>query len=573
MSTYNQDYINDFEEKEYLEVLNNSNTMIRIVNNYVNRYNENTTINGRDVTLKESLDHYILKRIESNRSFLYSNEMKNYLKLFATIYNKDSSEMNTNVVFKNESIREKIIEIYFKNKRDAIIKKWNDNSKKTKDIMKKIKNNETISQDELNYISSFITRLRTSNTNDLMKYIFGKMRRTNLKFSYQVQDLVLSFIRYFYGEEELKGVRYTICDKFGDTEIKSPGVSSSNKNIIRMGKSYFNNINLHSIEDSKVERKRTGSDITFFMIVAFHEITHQLQRKRIRNEQFDNHGMGYIMSVVLNRELKDYVCNHDTNEIEMDANEFGWRKCKDFYEKYFEGVEKEQLISNCKTNISTSRMRRAFAFKKDSNDRFIPTARYDVENMRQIIIKNPKYLETFPMLKKFFTERGVRTSFLGDGEISNSFTGMDFIEYFFENNGIPILINIIKEDRITERKAQGIIKNLMYYMKEQLVNISNLKYLVENESCGEYKNKEEFTENFSNRIRASLLKKSMQFFKDSLPLIEIIASKYPSTVDTIKQYMEYVRRSIVSRSNELQDMLDDTTKRRANVISNINLKI
>ena len=577
MKLYNENYIDDFTEKEYLETLSDNGKLFKLANDYLLRYkSDSKDLDGRTIMFKESLEHYILKRISEDESFIDSNEMKNYLKLFATVYNTNSSEMNTIIIFKDEKIREKIIDKYFKGKRDNIIVKWNENSRKVKSIVKKIQYFDKISQQELDYTCNYLGRLRTNNEdtiNIMMRFIFGRMRDSDLKFSSHVQEFVLSYLPFFYNENEIKDVRYVLCDRYEQDRKNNPGVSSANQSIVRMNKTVFKNVNIRSIEDSKVERKRIGSDITFFMIVAFHEITHQLQRKRMRYRKFDNHGMGYIMCTVLNSELNDYVCNHDTTEIEMDANEFGWMKCEEFYKKFYEGIDKEKLLENCRTNTKTSRMRRSFAFKKDSNDKYIPTPRYDVEKLRQCIVKNPKYLEMFPMLKKFFTEKGVRVSFLGDGNVSNSYTGMDFIRYFFENNGIPVLIKVIETEKINEEMAQGIVKNMMYYMKEQLQNINNLKYLINNKSYGDYNNMEEFNEEFANRIRASLLIKSMQFFKDSLPLIEVLSSKYPNIVDIIKRYIKYVQRNIEVGCNELNDMLDDKTRKRAEVLSSIVIKI
>ena len=329
---------------------------------------------------------------------------------------------------------------------------------------------------------------------------------------------------------------------------------------------------MSSIEDSKVERKRMGTDFTFFMIVMFHELTHQVQRKRSKLNYFDNQGLARIIMIILNNQYSDYECNHDTTEIEIDANEQGWKKCEEFYSKFYGGLNKDELLRNCYVNVHTSKARRTFALKKDANNMIYTAEMYDIEKLTECIKKNPAYLDEYPMLRKFYTERGLRYGFLGDSDMSNKSVGLAFINYFFEKNGIPGLIKIINSRKITDKEATNVVRNIFYYIRNNLHSIDGLKYITDRMSYGEYKNHEEFNIDVSNKLRIAYLKKAIIYLKKSLPLLEIISKEYPKTIDEIKYYIKEMQNRITTKTDELKNMLDEDTLRKIESISKVQLR-
>jgi hypothetical protein len=87
--------------------------------------------------------------------------------------------------------------------------------------------------------------------------------------------------------------------------------------LIFMNREMFKNADFDSIEDSNKSYKKTGSDFTFMMIVAYHEMTHQLQKVKTKAYNLTDQGYMYLTHNILNGELCDYRKNHDNDDIEI----------------------------------------------------------------------------------------------------------------------------------------------------------------------------------------------------------------------------------------------------------------
>lgn len=460
--------------------------------------------------------------------------MHNYIEFIERIYENDNSELNTNIVFKDETIKNEILNKYAFSVKNTLEEQIINNNNKCMLIIKKIALGEDLSQLELDYVCSYISRLRSPlNEYDiLLKFIFGKMRETNLKFSYQVQYLVLSYIPYFYGAN-LENVRYVIGNKNNNKMLNGPGLSYSN--YIAVNKRIFVNVNISSIDNSSVERLSVGNDITFFMVFAFHEMTHQYQKMHALSTNYNDDGMAYIISVIMNRNLNDYRLNHDSSESEINANYYGWEKSKEFYQKFYSGLNRELLLDNCDKNKNTSNARRAFAYKIDSNGDYLPHYQYDVVNIVKIIENNPHYLEIFPMLKTFFNNKGrIKYHFMLENDMTTPIA-YEFCFAFFNLGGIEFLINNINDIELDDRKINNLLTNCFNYINLTYKKISDLSYALEKNNVDEYINSE-----FNKEIVDILSKKYLKFALSSYDKFVVLLNKIVVLYPNEWQYINNV---------------------------------
>lgn len=553
---YNNNYINTFDISYYKYYLNNQEELDKLKKAYINKYNLNKTIEVRDILFKESLDHYILKQITDDYSFLYSKEMTNYIKYIISIYNYNSLELTTNIVFRNKKIKDNILNIYLSKYKDNIERKRLENSELYDKIINKINNKENITQNELDYVAEFIANIKNLNLEGykiFLKYVFGDMKNTNLVFSIQVQDAVLAYLPFYY-KDGVTNVRYVLGDTDFSFDIKGPAHSTGISNYIAVNRNIFKNIDYKSIENSNVERLKIGNDITFFMIVAFHELTHQVQKLNCKSSIYDDMGMGYIIKLILNKKNSDYKINHDSDEIEIKANEVGWKKCVSFYNDFYSGKDKDRLVRNCIVNNNTSKARRAFSYKLDNNKNKVPYSDYDIKNLVSIINSDKSIIEKYPMLKNFFNpDTGViRLSCMYNFNIYTKSTGKEFINYFYNNNGINAMINHLNNKKLSNEQVIYLINNLTYFILDNLnKKIDDILYVLNHKSSGEYRNSEDFSlENSLNLIKRYYIQ-SCKHYELVKPLLDKIYFMYPDkkVQDLINHQKQWIEEGIIKKAN------------------------
>lgn len=540
---YNEDYILIFNAIEYEEALNNNAKLSKLENAWLNKYTSpnEVKIDVMDVLFKESLDHYVLKMIKHDESFINTKRFINYLNMIIHIYNKNKIEFNTNIVFRDQKIKEKIFDKYFNKKTlESYIMQKNSYCDELIERINKINNgaqNINIAQEELNYVCEYLAKLRIYGLeeNDIvLKYLFGKIKYSNLKLSFQAQDFILMILPYFY-KENVNNVRIVLGDTKNGRKIHI-GASDGVRKLISFEKQYFSNIITNSIADSNTERTK-GTDITFFMIVAFHELTHQVQKEKATKKYYDDQGMSYIIKKILNDTFKDYNINHDTDDIEIDANEKGWHKCCEFYGKYYSGKEKTQLIKNCYINEHTSMIRRLFAYKKDNNDNYLPHYEYDILNIVQIIKNNPNYLKNFPMLKCFFNDNGdLDIMFLTNYDFTMYETAKEYIEYVFNNGQIKDIIPYIKEKKLTNDQIQKLITNLYQYISNNCIKKEKLNYVINHNSVGEYRNLVQLDEELAETLGKMYYSKAQNANVMVDNIFDEIVHNYPEFEKQIEQF-------------------------------------
>ncbi len=567
MKEYNEEYIACFSEDKYKNILQDNNVLnllIPLINKYTNKYDGNCKIDGEDIIFKESLDHYILKQLQENPSFINTVEMRNYAEFIARIYRENSIEVNTNVVLKNEKYRNLIIDKYLKDRKQSLNMDYNfqKNNAILKNIFEKMERNYTITQQEVDFAAEFIAKSRNKNLEEnkiFLKYVFGQMKNTDLKFSCRIQDAVLSYLPFYYSNNLVSNTRYTLCDTYQGRELNGPGFSCGP--VVVFNKNYFQNVNLKSIEDSNKERLVSGNDITFFMIVAFHEITHSLQMINAKSTVLNDSGLGYIFHSILTKDLNDYSYNHNSDIIEIEANKQGWDECRNFYSIFYSGPDKETLNRNCYVNSITSKLRRLFSSKKDSKDNYYSYEEYDMNNLSSILIKNPKYIEEYPMLREIFSENGqFKLDFLLNNDLYTNENCMMVLDNFFLTNGVTSMSKYLDRNKLSDDKISHLITNINYYILRRLDARDDLNYVIRHKSFGQYRHIKELSEEKAQEIGNYHYKKGLEAYKKAIPLLEKIKKLYSKESyyvdDTIKRINRAINKNN-SNNSELQAMIDE----------------
>ena len=553
------DYSQTFDEKKYKEYLEDKNKLCVITESYINRYNDNYKTDVNNILFKESLDCYIFNKLKNEPDFIKNNSkyMSNYIIHIIKICNSDNLEFTTNILFRDKNIRNIIYDKYLYNNKSFIENSIEKNNNRYDFIINKIKNKHDVSQDELNFIANYIYRVRNpklDGVRDFIKFLFGDIKNTNLKMNYAVLDGLLSYLPFYYGDG-VTNVRYCLGDLDNGKVIDGPGHSSGRFNYIAVNRSKFKDVDLKSIKDSSVERLKQGSDITFLIVFAFHEITHKLQAKNSISKYYNNYGVSMIISKILNKNYSDYYRNHDSDEVEIMANEVGWQKSENFYHEYYTGKDKTTLINNCYINKNTSSARRVFATKTDKNNKEYYYSNYDIEKLKELIKKNPKYLSEYPMLKQFFSDDGqkILLSYMYKSNIWNKPTGIEFISYFFNNNGINAMINFLEKKKLSDEYVINLISNIYYFIDKSFNNIDLIDYVIEHESLGEYKRSIDSLDlNKAEKLKFQHYSIAVKNKEKVKPLLYKLKELYPNHTKYIEQSCTFLEGKIGNYKKKLE---------------------
>lgn len=559
---YNAEYITTFKNSEYEALLNDSSKLDRIKESWLNRNNPDYKIEVLDILKKESLDHYVTKQLIDNPSFINTKQMHNYMVYINDLCQKSNMQFITNIIFLNKNTSEKILNKFFSLYKDRINIRIDNMCSKLNSIIAKMQKNELVTQEELEIIARFFAdskRYTVPEYKIFIKYVFSKLAVSDLKFTTPVQNAVLAYLPLFY-QSNIMNVRFVLGNTDRGNEIKGPGHSSTASNYVALNKKVFQNVNMKSIEDSKVERKNIGSDISFFMIVAMHELVHQIQKKAAHNKNYNDMGMGYIINKTLNRINDDYLRNHDSDEIEICANERGWEKCAEYFSKFADKEVYPDLYSNCYKNHVVAGQRRIFSNKKDSNGVTKLYSIYDITELIKIVRNNPDIREEYPMLKIFFTEKGyVDVSFMYCGDFYVEPAAREFITYFYDNNGVAALLKKLSKVRIRDNEVSHIINNVFYILHDKFKTYDKLSYMLKFKNQGEYRLNPLMDDAIAKEMSIKNFKSALENYMEVKKLFDYLKMNYPSQKNFVDQATGYLEKDIERCSIKL-DLIDEVNK-------------
>lgn len=601
---YNEKYIRDFDETEYLKYLSDRNALKEIADAYINQYD--TPTYDCTIAFKESLDHYILKQINSNADFIKKPQFKNYLDYINYIFsNRISSgnnqlEYNTNVVFLNENSRKLILSFYDQNTQNKLKKIIEQNENRIKIISNKMAKKEKLSQMEFDFIGDYLYTKKDFNSpiySNYIEYVLNEMQyNPQLSNSPQVIAGYIAYLPKFFGDgcensrilltngysNNHSSILPSVLDNIVKQEkgknqyeqtIKYMGLYSSGDKYISISKRELLDLSLTSDKSLDLSRTLKHRDLYWISMVCFHELAHQYQTRHMEDKKFNSSGFSMILKrLMINKE--DYNNNHDSYEMEIEADEISWEKMS-YYIRTFR-LEKAmttdkpdilEQMKKCQKNQKAVYSRRTFLTKK-----FSQKADYFKEDIQRINdnfkISNKyatylkKMRERYPMLQGLFTENGqIKTSIILDENITskdmtgieNNIIGSEISNYIL-TYGYDTLKGHIKQDNLTEEQIRNLMMNIYntYHLDKMYIRALNEVDL------NQYA---ETAHNFDlNNIREKYLERFTRIAKlvyKERELVHIIKDRYPTY--NIEQFAD--PKYAISNYNDMFNYLYDSSNR------------
>ncbi len=434
---YKKEYISDYSIDDYNRYLNSPSNLAILKNNYFKRYAENSSnYDGYYHALKESLDHYVLKRIEENPQFLGGTQGQNYLNHIINIIRIEKAEIYNNIAVRT-IIRDPNLRKYLINKVSYnLIDEYNNVVNKINAIKVKIERNILVTQYELDTICAFVVDSRDSDDEmytSLIKYIYNNLnhplcKQNGLHCSLQVINAIFNYVPLFARDnfEKFKqngfdptGTRFYIVDDYHTNKYNKYGTSCGSKKHIIFSKEKIKNLKFGSIESAAATfnflscnqgNKKFQYDYCSLILIAAHELVHQFQNHESKKMNINSTGFMYAVREILDQTLDDYCRNHDNEDIEINATEIGWNICQQFFKKILrEGKDRDRLISRAIINEKGTTGRYAFALKRESNGSRTIKDEYDYRHLNEIMSdpeKRKRYFSMYPMLRKIYNDDG-----------------------------------------------------------------------------------------------------------------------------------------------------------------------
>lgn len=601
---YNEKYIRDFDETEYLKYLSDRNALKEIADAYINQYD--TPTYDCTIAFKESLDHYILKQINSNADFIKKPQFKNYLDYINYIFsNRISSgnnqlEYNTNVVFLNENSRKLILSFYDQNTQNKLKKIIEQNENRIKIISNKMAKKEKLSQMEFDFIGDYLYTKKDFNSpiySNYIEYVLNEMQyNPQLSNSPQVIAGYIAYLPKFFGDgcensrilltngysNNHSSILPSVLDNIVKQEkgknqyeqtIKYMGLYSSGDKYISISKRELLDLSLTSDKSLDLSRTLKHRDLYWISMVCFHELAHQYQTRHMEDKKFNSSGFSMILKrLMINKE--DYNNNHDSYEMEIEADEISWEKMS-YYIRTFR-LEKAmttdkpdilEQMKKCQKNQKAVYSRRTFLTKK-----FSQKADYFKEDIQRINdnfkISNKyatyfkKMRERYPMLQGLFNENGqIKTSIILDENItSKDMTGLENniigseISNYILTYGYDTLKGHIKQDNLTEEQIRNLMMNIYNTYHLDKMYIRTLDEVDLNQYA-------ETAHNFDlNNIREKYLERFTRIAKlvyKERELVHIIKDRYPTY--NIEQFAD--PKYAISNYNDMFNYLYDSSNR------------
>ena len=541
---------------------------------------------AQGLAFKESLDHYVLKKISEDKSYIESQEFENYWNYISNIVMNRKFEtsggnlyleFNTNVVFQNSEIRNKIFKKFLSHEQLINNNKLIEYNNKIKvNIINKIKNKSKITQKELDFLGEYIYTSRDFSDDTakiFAEYMFNEIQNNpSIKTSTQIMGAITSYFTQCYTKDDrVKKSRMFISDYDKNVLMNIAHSSGSGKYCV-FEKDLVLKTSLLTKTSLKKSRTFKDNDLYFIMMVAFHELTHEYQKNKANDKVCTSSGISYIIKNVLDNALskkdkngiiieREYNKNHDSTEFEIEADEESWRQCASFLAKhcrtysYKHGENSSmELEIMCKKNAEEVNARRTFSLKQNKEGKLEPYAIYDVKNMIEIVKQNPNIINNYPMLKTYFNDYGylkVDTIFKNitdlDGvglEVNNS--GLEFATYMI-NYGSNTILRTIASGKLNKNQIDNLMINVYNVIHQNIEKVRGLEKVNLN-NFNETNHKYDLKNKSNSIFNHYFIECSNQIYF-SLQFIYQIRKTYPN-IDT-KKYFEDFNKYYIGYFGEL----------------------
>ncbi len=540
------------------------------------------------LAFKESLDHYILKKLIEDPSYIESKEFENYWDYISNIViNRKFEapggniylEFNTNVVFQNSEIRNKIFKKFLNNEQQMNNNNLIEYNNKIKEnIINKIQNKSKVTQEELDFLGEYIYIGRNFSDDTakiFVEYMFNEIQNNpSIKPSTQIMGAITSYFTQCYTKDDrVKKSRMFISD-YDRNVMMNTAHSSGGAKYCVFEKDLVLSTSLLAKNSLNKSRTFKENDLYFIMMVAFHELTHEYQKNKAKDKVCTSSGISYIIKNVLNSSLSktdeegntmfsEYSTNHDSTEFEIEADEESWRQCKTFIaehqRKYSYSKDENNFMElelMCQKNAEEINVRRLFSLKKSADNSLTPYAEYDIKNMIEIVKNNPNILERFPMLKTFFNNTGYlndKVIFENITDLSNGLgleannSGLEFATYMIDY-GSNHINYIISTGKLKENQIENLMINSYNVIHQNVEKIRGFEKIKPDSFDETVHNYENLNDNSDNIFNYYFIKCSNQIYS-TLQFMYQIKKCYPN-IDS-KRYFDEFQKYYVGYFGEL----------------------
>ncbi len=611
---YNTTYINDFPEQLYQAYLNNPKELTEVERNYLLQYKKGS--NAVALAFKESLDHYVLMKLATDNNYINSKEFYNYINYIMHVFEQKkfvvndktfNLELNTNIVFRDEKLRNKIFQRFYPEKLATSLNSYIKNNESIlNNIIQRIEKRKKISQKEIDFLSDYIYSSRNftdDKATKLVEYIFNEIDESSgIKTSVEILGAVTSYFTQCYTKDDkVKNSRTFIADF--DNRSNDLAHSSGNRKYCYFNRSGFLSTSL--ISDSSLSKSRTfeNRDLYFLMMVSFHELTHEYQKNLAKESKCTSGGMSFIVRNVLNENLEgytkasqgnkksisEYCVNHDSSEFEIQADEEAWRQCRSFIAKhcrnyaYYHQKDSKKAMDRemqCQENEKEIRARRAFSLKEDKDGAKMHYALYDVKKIVDIVGHNPKVISQYPMLKKYLDDEGrLKISVLFSENITSTDivgldvddSGLEFATYMLDYESKRIL-KTIETRNLSPQQIDNLMLNIYNVMHQNVLKIRdvdqvNFNNYKETKHKYDLENKSDEIYNYYFRKNAHEVYTAMRILykiHDCYPNMEV--SRYDHTMYYVSYFYELFPKIKNYDMNSLQQICDSYDKSNAPIL-------
>ena len=243
---------------------------------------------------------------------------------------------------------------------------------------------------------------------------------------------------------------YRYLDEIVETEVA--GSYNYRLNTITISESIINSSN----PDIKGVEK-----LPYVIHTVFHELKHVFQGCDNAQNKYSNDALAYSRRLLFNKyisnieiEFNDYISNYQYDEIEVEAEIFGWSSAYRLLNERNLLTEKDK--STMLDEINYNRYKKMIGMKIDEFGKMYPAYLYNINCLNRIVKKHSQEISRFPILKLFYDDQGNLNDFVKliklekelteKNDIKSSF--MDYYRYLAnEIIDIDYLLGLSSKDK------------------------------------------------------------------------------------------------------------------------------
>ncbi len=557
MKEYNMKYINDYSTYIYEKYLKSKIQLFELSKNYLDRFEFEKEISGEKILKKESLDHYMVKKLIEKKEYIkeFRKEHEKYLNyLYNLIIKTNGLETHTNCfliyIIKNNLISS----FYDKNKTKQILKLHETNKIKIEEIIKRINGNLKITQKELNYISIYFGTKRDlsdSNYQKFLSYIFTNLHNSKkLKCQEETLCAIINYLPNELNEPNINGEDLRIV--LSNIETSCIARYNQNTNHPYLNRLFFKNIDFINVDSiNKTYKKRQEKmDFIYMLVISYHELYHLIQHIKSKQEKYSYEGVIYANRLILDSELSDYKDNHDNEQIEIEATIKAWNMVKIILNKFLHTKDSKYLQKKCLLNELGTKARRPIAKKKDIFCNEQHMIDYDISKISYFIKRDPNLLDLYPILKNIYDNEGkIKLSLVELNYQDPIING--YIEYMLNNK---MLLTDKAYNQVFKNKTNieinKILNNIFNVIRQNILYINLINNMIEYNLYGDYQT--DVSLEYLNETKKKYLLNLYNNYIEFLNIISFIKEKSNLNIDSF--WYSELSQSIIDILNKNKDI-------------------